>query len=314
MDKQALLIYNPVSGTKGFAIHLDIFINYMQVLGYEVHPVRSRGPEDFKSVFRRDNIRNYEAIFVAGGDGSVNMAINEMLALGIDIPIGIIPAGTVNDISYNLGIPQDILDAIKSTLTLIEQRYDVGVVNGQYFMNSCGAGLFVDVAHTTDRDMKNMLGRVAYYLKGISEMPNFQGMDTLIETPEQTYVERLFLYLVINGKSVGGFRNLANEASMQDGLLDFIGIKECALSELSIIFAQILLGNYKNNKNILHFQSSRIKIECIGPYCHNVTDVDGEKGPSMPLDISIVKSGVALLVPAREVEPFDGVDIYGAFA
>ena len=85
------------------------------------------------------------------------------------------------------------------------------------------------------------------------------------------------------------------------------------MSELSIIFAQILLGNYKSNRNILHFQSSRIKIECIGPYCHNVTDVDGEKGPTMPLDISIVKNGVRLLVPNQEVEPFDSIDIYGPF-
>ncbi|QSX08986.1 YegS/Rv2252/BmrU family lipid kinase [Alkalibacter rhizosphaerae] len=310
MDKQALLIYNPVSGTKGFAIHLDIFIHFMQVQGYEVHPIRSKGPDDFKAVFHRDNIKDYEAIFIAGGDGSVNMAIHEMLSMGLDIPVGIIPAGTVNDISYNLGIPQDILNAIKSLLNMKLERYDVGVVNGQYFMNSCGAGLFVDVAHTTDRDMKNMLGRVAYYLKGISEMPNFQGMDTLIETPEQTYEETLFLYLVINGQSVGGFRNLALEASMQDGLLDFIGIRECPMSELSIIFAQILMGNYKNNKNILYFKSDRIKIECVGTYCHNVTDVDGERGPSMPLNISMIKGGVQMFVPEKEPEPFDIVDMY----
>lgn len=300
MDKQALLIYNPVSGTKGFAIHLDIFIHYMQVKGFEVHPIRSRGPGDFKAAFHRKNIEDYEAIFIAGGDGTVNMAINEMLSLGIDIPVGIIPAGTVNDISYNLGIPQDILNAIKSILYLKEERFDVGVVNGQYFMNSCGSGLFVDVAHTTDRDMKNMLGRVAYYLKGISDMPNFQGMETIIETPEKTYEENLFLYLVINGRSVGGFRNLALDASMQDGHLDFIGVRECAMSELSLIFAQILLGNYKNNKNILSFKSDRIKIECAGNFCHNITDVDGEKGPTMPLDISMVKSGVRLLVPNKD--------------
>jgi YegS/Rv2252/BmrU family lipid kinase len=310
MDKQALLIYNPVSGTKGFAIHLDIFINFMQMKGYEVHPVRSRGEKEFREIFHRDNIHSYEAIFIAGGDGSVNMAINEMLSLGIDVPIGIIPAGTVNDISYNLGMPQDILDAIKSTLNMRVERFDVGVVNGQYFINSCGAGLFVDVAHTTDRDMKNMLGRVAYYLKGISELPNFQGMQTIIETPEKTYEETLFLYLVINGKSVGGFRNLAVEASMQDGLLDFIGIRECALSELSVIFAQILLGNYFNNKNILYFRSDRINIECAGTYCHNVTDVDGERGPNMPLDISMVKKGIQLLIPESDTEPFEMIDMY----
>ncbi|MBF7097068.1 YegS/Rv2252/BmrU family lipid kinase [Alkalibacter mobilis] len=297
MDQKVLLIYNPVSGTKSFATHLDQFINFMQVAGYEVHPIRTRNKEDFESVFCRKDFKEYSAVFVAGGDGSVNMAVNQILKNHIEIPLGIIPAGTVNDISYNLGIPQDIMGAIKSVLNMRYETFDVGVANGEHFMNSCGAGLFIDVAHTTERDLKNMMGRVAYYIKGISELPNFKPMKTRIETRDRVIEEDLVLFLVINGRSVGGFRNLALEASMQDGMLDFLGIKSCQLNELSLIFAQILMGNYKNNKHIIYFKSDNIKISCTGNYCRNITDLDGEQGPSLPLEISMIKGGIKIIVP-----------------
>jgi YegS/Rv2252/BmrU family lipid kinase len=225
------------------------------------------------------------------------MAINKLIQIDVDIPLGIIPAGTVNDISYNLGIPQDINKAIKVLSEMKTERFDIGKANDRYFMNSCGAGLFIDVAHTTERELKNIMGRVAYYLKGISELPNFKAMKTRIVANEKTYNENIFLFLVVNGKSVGGFRSLASDASMQDGLLDFIGIKECQLNELSVLFAQILLGNYKNSKNVLHFKSDSIWIECLGEYCQNVTDVDGERGPSMPLEITMKKRRISIVVP-----------------
>ncbi|HAE61763.1 MAG TPA: diacylglycerol kinase [Eubacteriaceae bacterium] len=297
INETILLIYNPVSGTRSFASHLDAFIDSFQQRGYEVHPVRSRSEDDFKDVIERKDLSTYSGVFIAGGDGSVNMAINKLIQIDVDIPLGIIPAGTVNDISYNLGIPQDINKAIKVLSEMKTERFDIGKANDRYFMNSCGAGLFIDVAHTTERELKNIMGRVAYYLKGISELPNFKAMKTRIVANEKTYNENIFLFLVVNGKSVGGFRSLASDASMQDGLLDFIGIKECQLNELSVLFAQILLGNYKNSKNVLHFKSDSIWIECLGEYCQNVTDVDGERGPSMPLEITMKKRGISIVVP-----------------
>jgi YegS/Rv2252/BmrU family lipid kinase len=297
INETILLIYNPVSGTRSFASHLDAFIDSFQQRGYEVHPVRSRSEDDFKDVIERKDLSTYSGVFIAGGDGSVNMAINKLIQIDVDIPLGIIPAGTVNDISYNLGIPQDINKAIKVLSEMKTERFDIGKANDRYFMNSCGAGLFIDVAHTTERELKNIMGRVAYYLKGISELPNFKAMKTRIVANEKTYNENIFLFLVVNGKSVGGFRSLASDASMQDGLLDFIGIKECQLNELSVLFAQILLGNYKNSKNVLHFKSDSIWIECLGEYCQNVTDVDGERGPSMPLEITMKKRRISIVVP-----------------
>ncbi len=297
MEKTILLIYNPVSGTRSFASYLDNFIYSFQEQGYQVHPIRSRSEDDFKDVIEKKNLNMYSALFIAGGDGSVSIAVNKLIQIGADIPLGIIPAGTVNDISYNLGIPQDISKAIKVLSEMKTGRFDIGKVNDRYFMNSCGAGLFIEVAHTTERELKNIMGRVAYYLKGISELPNFKAMNTRIAVDGKVYNENLFLYLVVNGKSVGGFRSLASDASMQDGLLDFIGIKECQLNELSVLFAQILLGNYKNSKNVIHFQSDNIKIECLGEYCQNITDVDGEKGPSMPLEIGMVKRGISVIIP-----------------
>ncbi|NTW72847.1 MAG: YegS/Rv2252/BmrU family lipid kinase [Eubacteriaceae bacterium] len=296
-DQLILLIYNPVSGNKTFINHLDYFIQAFQERNYLVHPVRTNSEADFENILKSKDLSVYSAVFVAGGDGSVNLTASQLMKSDIDIPLGIIPAGTVNDISYNLGIPQNINQAIEALAFMHVERFDIGKANDRYFLNSCGAGLFMDIPHTTDRELKSMLGRIAYYIKGISELPNFSDICVRITDDSEIMDEKLYLFLVVNGKSAGGFRNIALSASMQDGLLDFIGIKACPINDLSFLFAQILMGNYISNKNVIYFKSKKITVECPGDFCMNTSDVDGEEGPNLPLEIECHPGKIQLIVP-----------------
>ena len=300
MNKRfVFLLYNPVAGNKSFPNHLDYFIEVFQNKGYEVHLFRTSCVEDFSNVFENRDVSIYEAIFIAGGDGSVNALVNSMIKLNIDIPLGIIPAGTMNDICYNIGMPMDIRQVIESLSVLQTEYVDVGLVNDQYFLNVCGGGLFMEISQNTDRQLKNVMGRVAYYLTGIQQLPNFKKLNLKISTEEQVIEDEFYFFIVMNGRGAGGFHKLAPEAMMNDGKLDLIAIKVCPLNELSVVFAKILRGNHLSYKNILHIQSDHFSIENMEEDYHVITDIDGEEGPNMPLNLQILSRKLKMILPPK---------------
>ncbi|WP_303862046.1 YegS/Rv2252/BmrU family lipid kinase [Alkalibaculum bacchi] len=301
MDKRfVFLLYNPVAGNKSFPNHLDYFIEVFQNKGYEVHLFRTSCVEDFSNVFENRDVSIYEAIFIAGGDGSVNALVNSMIKLNIDISLGIIPAGTMNDICYNIGMSMDIRQAIESLSVLQTEYVDVGLVNNQCFLNVCGGGLFMEISQNTDRQLKNVMGRVAYYITGIQQLPNFKKLKLRISTEEQVIEDEFYFFIVMNGRGAGGFHKLAPEAMMNDGKLDLIAIKVCPLNELSVVFAKILRGTHLSYKNIIHIQSNCFLIENIEEDYNVTTDIDGEEGPSMPLDLRIFPRKLKMILPPKD--------------
>lgn len=294
---QILLIYNPNSGQKSFSEYLDQFVQVYQDKGYGIHLFRTNEKEDFARVINEVNLSNYKALFVAGGDGSIHHVINVLMKKDETIPLGVIPAGTMNDFCFNAGISNDIGEAIHQLSSMKFQMVDVGVANDVYFLNTCGAGLFMDISQNTETQLKNILGRAAYFITGIKELPNFKKISLSITNDDSTIEEEFFFFIIMNGTSAGGFHNLGNEASLNDGYLDFIGIKACSLNELSVLFAKILMGNHLSDKNIVYFKSKNIRIDNIKNTGNETSDVDGEKGPNLPLEVNVIPKKLQMIIP-----------------
>jgi len=91
--------------------------------------------------------------------------------------------------------------------------------------------------------------------------------------------------LVMNGRSAGGFKRIAPLAEVNDGLLDVMLFKEMPILELAPLLFNVMTGQHHENKNVEFFQTKRLYIESeqqVG------TDIDGEKGEHLPLDIQVV--------------------------
>ncbi len=289
------LIYNPMAGSKVFKSRLDYFLEVFEKAGYDVHIRRTLDEDDFENFFVNRDFTGCEAVIVAGGDGSISRTVNAMMAEDIHLPLGTIPAGTANDFAHHLAIPDTYAEAIDVLAKLEVLPIDLGKVNDQYFINVCAGGLLSNISHTIEQDMKNTLGKLAYYIKGVQQLPKFKSFHFHIETPEQVYDENLYLYLVLNGSSAGGFNRIGEYASVSDGKLDFVGFKECNVNDLAIVFAKLMRGEHLNDKNILYFQSSSIKIDC-KERDELPTDIDGEEGPAYPLTIEVLHKGLTVLV------------------
>lgn len=296
--KKAILLYNPKAGSRQIINQLDYIIKRMQNMGYQLTLFRS----DHKGSITQYIIdyiseENTDLILISGGDGTLNEGINGLLQKNIDIPMAILPLGTANDFAYSAHIPS----SVEGALDLIEKgelRYiDIGKVNDKYFINVCNMGLFSGISHIVDLELKKKFGKLAYYVKGIEELQNYQAMQLKIDINDITIENEYILVLIFNGKAAGGFTKLAKNASIEDGIFDFIGIKKVEIRDIPMLFLKVLQGEHLSDPNIDYFVSDKVTIECKNSDKVFITDIDGEKGPDFPLNIEVKKDLVRIYLP-----------------
>ena len=289
--KKVKFIYNPYSGENLIISNLDEVVRIHQEAGYTIVPYRITKDEDLIAAFDDMKISDYKYVLVAGGDGTVDSVVNAMAKLGISIPIAILPVGTANDFARFLGIPFDIENACKQIVNSEVTTVDLGSINDKYFVNVASTGLFTDVSQKTDINLKNTIGKLAYYLKGLEELPNFRKLKVKIKSEKHQFDGEMYFLLVFNGQTAGSF-NLATKSDASDGMLDVIVFKAIPIIELIPLFIKVLRGEHLESDNIIYFKAKNIQIECDEDI---VTDIDGEKGPDFPLEIKCIKGGLKIL-------------------
>lgn len=289
LTKKVKLIYNPAAGDKSFNSYLDKFLKQFQAAGFKVDIYRSMEPGDFENGLA-DLDQSYQAVIVAGGDGSAGEIVDLLQKKEIDLPLGIIPAGTANDFASFLGMTQNIENSVKRILDWKIKEIDVGKVNDRYFLNVCVGGIISQIAHGTETEMKNRLGKVAYYLQGLRELPNIKSMKLKIETSQKVIEDDFLGFFIFNSKDAGGFKNIAKLASIDDGLFDLLAVKTGNILKLSSAAADLFNGKDIKNDNLIYLQDSYFKItmENNGQEYH--CDIDGDKGPAFPLEIKLIPS------------------------
>lgn len=292
--KKLKLIYNPFSGDKSFKFDIDVCVKLFQEGGYDVHIFRTSSSDSIEKHIREMS-PDYDVIVVSGGDGTVNLVVNGLMNRGLSIPLGIIPSGTANDFASFLNIKKDDLEACCRTIIETQpKKIDIGMVNGRYFINVCGGGLLTNVSQNIDIDFKNTFGTLAYYIKGIEQIPNFSPIPLRITTSEgKVTEEKVYLFLALNSAGAGSFDRLAPEASITDGKFDFVAIKAKPIYELAVLFVKILKGEHIGDNNIIFFRDHKIKVESLADNSNfDQTNIDGEAGPDLPVEITLLPGAI----------------------
>ncbi|MGP1442225.1 MAG: YegS/Rv2252/BmrU family lipid kinase [Anaerovoracaceae bacterium] len=298
INDKVLLVYNPSSGNGMFKNNLDKIISRFQAKGMMVQPVRIDANIKINDVIKNLD-ESCKKIIAAGGDGTINSVVNALILNDKDIPLAVFPAGTANDFAHYFGIPTDINSMLEIAL---EDNYvpaDVGRYNDRYFVNVAAIGSVIDVSQKTEASVKNVLGIMAYYLKALTELHSLKPVKVEIRTPEMKLSEEIFFMVVLNGNSAGGFRKLGIHSSINDGVLDVIIFKEMPIIEIPILIFDVLHGRHENNDKVIYFQTKKIQIDSEEKIS---TDIDGETGEPLPLDIEIVDRRIRVNVHKDSVK------------
>ncbi|MFW5992293.1 MAG: YegS/Rv2252/BmrU family lipid kinase [Halanaerobiaceae bacterium] len=287
-----LLVYNPVAGSGSFPDHLDDFIAMFQDY-YQINICRTP-VEGLKKRFARIKREDYKALIIAGGDGTVNRIVNAMLANNINLPLGIIPAGTINDFASYLNMPVDIQKSFPVFLQDNFRKVDVGKVNNRYFINVCAGGILTGVPHRTATFLKNRLGKAAYFIRGIKELTDFQSLKLKVTIDGEEFTEDFFLFLLLNSRNTGGFKNITEEAKIDDGLLDFIAIRGNKIYDVYNSLLNVFIYNRLDSDGIIYRQGRQFILEEVNNDQKNYSDIDGEKGPAFPLKITVKEKALTV--------------------
>lgn len=284
--KTAVFLYNTQSGRGHIDRNVENICTVFQAYGYDVTPQLI----DFDAN-PFDGNEGIDLMVVAGGDGTVNFAVNAMKRKGLDIPLGVIPAGTANDFAGALGMSADPLEAARQIASGSEERVDCGRVNDLYFVNVFSFGVFTTTSQRTPDERKHRIGRLAYIIEGVKEVTSMHAVPLEIEADGERFDLRSLMVLIFNGETAGGF-HLARRSSIRDGLLDCILLEKKNILHSTFAMGQYLLGG--NPKIVRHLQARRIDIRST---VNEPTDVDGQRGAEFPLHIECLPGALRVQCP-----------------
>ena len=293
--KKIKLIYNSGAGQSKFKYFLDVIIEKFMENNCDVSVFRIDKNTNLYEYLKDSEKEGVYGIVVAGGDGTVNRVVNVIMKNNINVPLGIIPAGTSNDFARHLKMPNNFSECIEKILAGNIQSVDVGKANDKYFVNICSAGLFTNAPQKTDAKLKNVIGKLSYFVTGAKQAFSFRPFSVRIETETQSIIEPITLFLIFNGSGVGGFDLTESKASIQDGKFDIVIIKKCKFSEASLLAGKILSRTYLEDKNVIYLKEKSIKIYKVKGKCDN-PDVDGESGLKFPLEVTCCKKALKMFL------------------
>ena len=290
--KRFVLVYNPVSGHAALRHRLDFMIAAFQQRGCMLIPYRTRVDDGEMGAFIRDAAP--AGVLAAGGDGTLKEVANVILKETLNLPIAIIGSGTSNDFVSHLGVNEDLARYFDHIVAGTTMFCDVGRVGEEYFVNVASAGMLTSVAHEVNARLKNAMGKAAYYLRGLGELPRFRTMQLHIEADGVVYETAAYFFIIVNSTIAAGLKNAAPLAKLDDGKLDMIVVRQCNLPEFMALAASVIAGRIDpQDKNILYLQGTTFKVEADEPA---ESDLDGERGPWLPLFVETVPKAIRLFV------------------
>ena len=284
--KSALLLYNPESGRGRIGKNLDRLVAVFRSYDYRLTP---REIDFAHTPF--DGGETPELIVVAGGDGTVNYVVNRMKQAGLNLPLGILPAGTANDFAKALGMSHDPLEAARQIILGEETPIDCGRGNGLYFVNIFSFGIFTTTSQRTPNERKHRIGKLAYLIEGVKEFRAMHAVPLKVVADGRSFDLNSLMVLVFNGETAGGF-HLARHSSVRDGLFDVVMVEKRNLITSTLAMGHYLLGGNPRVVHRLRVQSLEIESTLNEP-----TDVDGQPGAEFPLHIECLPGELRIRCP-----------------
>lgn len=288
--RTALLIVN--RNSRQGETELATIAELLQNQGIDVIEAASNECDDIKAAINRYR-EKVDRIILGGGDGTFNAAAGSLAE--VDLPLGILPMGTANDLARTLGIPLDLSEACQVIAEGHRTRIDLGVVNEGYFFNVAHIGLGVQVARHLSSDIKSLWGVFGYFHALYNAFKQNRPFQARIEFDGRQINIRTIQIAVGNGRHYGGGMVIAATATISDHRLHLYSIKPLTLWGM-IRLAPILRGGPQKDQQeeIDLFDAQAFTIHTRKPMA---VYADGEQMTFTPVRFHVLKKAVSVFVP-----------------
>ena len=208
----------------------------------------------------------------------------------IEFPdVAIFPTGTSNDLARSLNLGENIDEWIENVINGSAKPVDFGLINDKtIFLSSYAGGLFTKISYSTDKNLKKAIGKAAYHITGLGELTNIKKFDLNITLDTgEIITEKAILYMILNGKSVGGFDGVIDNADVSDGMMNIIIVKNIDNPfDIPQILLDLINSNLVNNDYVRTVTAESCVIEKINEEIG--ISIDGEEGDNERVEVKFI--------------------------
>ena len=245
---------------------------------------------------RRALAKGADVLFVWGGDGTVQRCIDAVAGTGA--VIAILPAGTANLLATNLGILQDISQAVEIGLHGDRRSLDTGTVNGEHFAVMAGAGLDALMIKDADAGLKDRFGRAAYLWTGARNLESSPVRATVDVEGRRFHEGKITCVLVGNVTDVFGGIEVFDGSRPDDGLLELGVVTAKSLTQWVRTLSRVVLGRAEGSPFVVTTRGSRMKVTFNRPTAYELDG--GARKATKKLRIKVRPNSITVCVPALD--------------
>ncbi|MBW5482152.1 diacylglycerol kinase [Streptomyces bambusae] len=265
--------------------------------GIEVRSATGTDPDDTVRLAREAVDSGVDALVVVGGDGMISLALQAVT--GTQLPLGVIPAGTGNDLAREYGLPlrdpRAAADVVAGgrVLRVDTGRIDTADGTGRYFGSVLAVGFDSLVSDRANR-LRRPRGRMKYHVAMLAELAGLRPLRfRLVLDDGQEIHTDLTMASVGNTRSYGGGMLICPEADPGDGLFDLTLVAALPRTRLVRFFPTVFRGTHVRHSAVTTLRSATVRIESAGINAY----ADGDLAGPLPAVARVVPRSLSLLVP-----------------
>jgi diacylglycerol kinase (ATP) len=283
------LLTNPVSGKGRGGRVRDRALARFREQGLDVRSLQGRDAAEALELARQCVADGVDALVVCGGDGMVHFAVQALA--GTSTPLGIVPAGTGNDVARYFDIPRKDPDAAVDRIVAGRRRtVDLARSGDRYFVTVLAAGFDAAVNERANR-MTWPKGQMRYNLATLAELRVFRPLPYTLALDDRQVSLEAMLVAVGNGPSFGGGLRITEGAVLDDGLLDVVVIKPITKPDLVRTYPKLFKGTHVHHPQYEHHAVRSVTVAAPGI----VSYADGERFGPLPLTVECVPGALTVL-------------------
>lgn len=224
--KKCVLIYNNKSGLGVNKISPKRVTNIVNSYGYELILEKTKRKGHATSIIEKlpDDI---DLVIAAGGDGTFNESVKGNLKRKNKLLLAHLPIGTVNDVGTMYGFSKNIEVDLEWIFTGVEKNIDVIMINNTPFVYCAAFGNFVNISYDTPRKLKEVFGKIGYFLFATRELNEKIRSYKLKITENGKVHEGVYSFMFItNSNRVAGVNNIYPDAKLDDNKFEVLLCKQ----------------------------------------------------------------------------------------
>jgi diacylglycerol kinase (ATP) len=311
--QQIVVAINPsASFGKNKAVGARVVLK-LRAAGYDAISLMESSYLDLKAASMAAVALKPFAFVVVGGDGMVNLGANVVATTGV--PLGIVPAGTGNDMARALGIPHDdpdaAIDALIEALGRPPAEIDAGLIHHTdpatgtvgttWFACMISAGIDAIINERANR-LRRPRGASRYILALVIEIIRLKPIDyTLVLDGVEVKTQAVMLSIG-NGLSLGGGMKVTPDAMLDDGLFDVLIVEPMSRVSFMRIFPRVFQGTHLTDPRVTVKRAAKISVASPGIAAYG----DGERVGLLPIDVEVVPGALSVFAPDPLTAP-DGL-------